>query len=339
MAIDWIESFDKYGSTIGNLAQGGWTVTGSGLLLPNASPQATGTDRYLESPGSGPNNIVRQFSSARASSCVSAWLWQRWSSDKQAFEIRDGTTTHLTFQVSDNGSQRRIKVYRGTSAGTLLATGNIQLPDQTWFHAEFKFTIDDTNGSYEVKINGVVDSALSATGVDTRNGGNSTADRIYLEGNNFVLRWDSIVVTTGEYVGQAVVYAKFPDGAGSNTGFSPSTGSNYQNVDDNPSDGDTTYNTGDAAGGIDTYAMADIGGTGSVKCVQVSNQIRLVSAGSKDVAAAVRTGGTNHFGTTKSITSTSYANTAHLFETNPGTGAAWTVSEVDALEAGLKVVA
>ena len=46
------------------------------------------------------------------------------------------------------------------------------------------------------------------------------------------------------------------NGAGVNAQFTPSAGSNYQNVDETPPDGDTTYNKALVAGKKDTFTVA-----------------------------------------------------------------------------------
>jgi hypothetical protein len=49
----------------------------------------------------------------------------------------------------------------------------------------------------------------------------------------------------------------------------------------------------------------------------------------------IRSGGTNYLGAVKSLTS-SYAYYSQVYTTNPAIGSAWTVAEVNALEAGMK---
>lgn len=49
-----------------------------------------------------------------------------------------------------------------------------------------------------------------------------------------------------------------PDNTGADAGWTPSTGSNYQNVDDAPPDDDTTYNKVLTAGARDTFNFASI---------------------------------------------------------------------------------
>ncbi|MFH1133543.1 MAG: hypothetical protein V1735_03570 [Nanoarchaeota archaeon] len=49
----------------------------------------------------------------------------------------------------------------------------------------------------------------------------------------------------------------------------------------------------------------------------------------------IRSGGTNYLGSLKSLTS-SYAYYSETYTTNPATGSAWTIAQVDALEAGMK---
>ena len=89
----------------------------------------------------------------------------------------------------------------------------------------------------------------------------------------------------------------------------------------------------------DRYAYADLAGTpAAIMAVQVATVARKDDAGSRSLRALIRSGATTANGATR-VLGTSYALYDDRFETDPATGAAWTKAGVDALEAGVEVVA
>jgi len=126
-------------------------------------------------------------------------------------------------------------------------------------------------------------------------------------------------------------------GAGSSAQFAPSTGSNYQNVDDAAPNGDTDYNASTNAGDIDLFTIADAPVVGAgVLAFKVSTYRKKSDAGTCTDAVVVRHAGTNYVGTTQSP-STSYSYGQNLYTANPA-GGALTESDFNAFEIGYKKV-
>ena len=100
----------------------------------------------------------------------------------------DANTDQLRLYVSSTGT---LEVRRGD--GTSLGIGTIVLTDLTWVFVEFHFTISDTIGVIDTKVNGVTDLAL--TNKDTKNTANAFVNQIRIDtGGGIVLRLDDIVV-------------------------------------------------------------------------------------------------------------------------------------------------
>lgn len=246
--------------------------------------------------------------------------------------LRDGGTIQCDLRI--NGSKQLI----ATRNGTTLGTSTSALIDNIWEYLEIKATIDNSAGTFEIRRNGTV--VLTLTGLDTQTSANAYATRVSFRNGIY----DDIYVanTSGSmnntYLGDVRAEAIFPTGAGNSTQFTPSAGSNWQNVDDNPGDDDTTYNSSATAGQIDTFTMANLTASGTIKGVNQYVRHRKDDAGTRTVRSVVRIGTTNYEGPDVGVT-TSYVTTLELRETSPATTAAWTVSEVNGLEAGYKVQA
>lgn len=231
-----------------------------------------------------------------------------------------------------------------TRNGTVLATSAGTLSLNVWYHLEFKATIADSGGSAELKVNGATFVSLSSG--DTKNTSNAYANEIILSAQqgNMPVDYDDLAVwnTSGgannDWIGDCRVFTQVPDGAGNYSQWTPSTGNNnYQNVDDNPTDGDTTYNSTSTVNNIDTFTFPNISGTGTVKAVQTSIVARKDDAGARTIAPVIRRG-SDYVGNNVNV-GDSYAMYTQLWETDPIAAAAWTLANVNSSEFGIKLAA
>lgn len=175
------------------------------------------------------------------------------------------TTLSGSHYIMYNASTTDIEMY---VAGTLVdsisaATIGFNVLD-TWHQFASTIKAHATDGFFSLYFNG--DRVLNYTGeIDV------DIDAVYVSGyyNTSFSAWgldtyvDDFYVddTTGEDdaspSGRRFMLA-LPDGAGANAAWTPSTGSNYQNVDDTPHDGDSTYNYALTSGLKDTFNLQDV---------------------------------------------------------------------------------
>lgn len=257
-------------------------------------------------------------------------------------EIGESGAAHAQLYVNADGS---LSIHRGnaaiwaTGAGTVLSTsapGLISLG--SYNHIQFKVTVGDSpSGSAEVRLNGVTVTSVSS--VDTRNGGTGSITLCDLGGQaTFDDFW--VCDSTGsapwnDFLGDCRVDTRNPTAAGATTGFTPSTGSNWQNVDDTAPDDDTTYNS---ASGVatDTFVVQDAPVVGAtIYGVQHNINMKKTDAGVCTVASVIRHSGTDNVGSNISP-GTGYAYGTAINQTNPGTSAAWTEAGFNAAEFGYK---
>lgn len=230
-----------------------------------------------------------------------------------------------------------------TWAVPALGTGQTSFCEYQYF--ELKVVLG-TTGSYEFRVDGV--TVASNSSVDMNEGGSNN----FLVGNTNTgsstgTRMDDFyhVDSTGsapynDFLGPIHIERLYPSGAGSSTDFTPLSGSNHENVDDEGrGDGDTSYNSTSTVGDKDLFTMSDIqhGGSGGL-----IYSVRHVTQAKKDVAEdnidltpIIKTGGTEHDGDQRSLI-VSYDYVRKDYEQNPATGSSWTESEVNSLEAGYK---
>lgn len=250
----------------------------------------------------------------------------------------NGATTHLSVGFSNSN----LTLYRGALITSLATYSGVFNPN-TWYHIEISATIADAGGTCVVKLNGA--TVINFTG-DTKNAGtNTTLDRIVLASNGgFTASYDDIYVgnSTGSapyntFLGDARVYSLSPNGAGSSTQFTPSSGANYTTVDELPYSA-TDYVTNGTSGNRDTYAMADLPATaGTIFALQTNVIAKKTDAGPISLKSALKSGATVYYGTPGSLGGSDSVIT-DLYTADPATSSAWTSSGVNAIEAGFEVV-
>ncbi|MBI4302975.1 MAG: hypothetical protein HY665_01355 [Chloroflexi bacterium] len=133
-----------------------------------------------------------------------------------------------------------------------------------------------------------------------------------------------------------------PNDAGDETGISsqfPTSGAHWDKVDEAASDGDTTYVARNSGGWLeDLYNVANhYSGSGSINYVRVYMVAR--ATGTPNQASArihIKTNGTEYDGSQVTVT-TSYTAYSFQWDTNPQTDLAWTWSEIDALQIGVRI--
>lgn len=321
----------------------GWTI--SGAVSYSTTQKRTGS-RSLYLNGSSYANLhaQRAFGSNLATSRL---LFGFYTATTAAFGLCgwvDGSTIQVSLRYNADGT---ITALRGNwSTGTVLGTSSATITGSSFGnHIEAAATIDGTSGSVQVWLNGV--SILSLTGVNTKASANAYATGGFLGwqgaaagASGAVAYYDDIILSSDTaQIGAATVVTLMPSGAGTTTQWTPSTGANYAAVDETTANSDTDYVSSSTSGQIDTYAMGDLAGTtsGTILAVAVNVVARDDAGGSPQLQPTIRSGGANYSGTAKATSST-YANLQEIWETDPATTATWTISGVNALEAGVKKV-
>lgn len=266
----------------------------------------------------------------------------------------DGTSKQIELGIN---SDMRLVALKNGSVMT-GGTGTKALSLYTWYYIEYKGLIDNTNGGVWVRINEQDEIrlgayAVSPVGLDTTSTANAYANRIVLGGDaggsngSPELRRDDFYVCDGtgsvnnDFLGDVRIQSIFPTATGNSTQWTrggTDSGNDWSQVDDADPTEDTDYIYTSTTSNKDTFVFGNLTPTtGTVKGVQHLVYARKDDAGTRQIAAVYRPSSTDYDGATQTI-GDSYTYYAEIKETSPATSSAWTISEVNGAEFGVKLV-
>lgn len=340
MTLRFVESFDTY-ATADLLEK--WDATESSITgqAISAGNGRRGTAAFTSSTtGRGLIKAVPShatYTVGLALNLASAVV----GSQTTFLEFRELGSIHLQLRINPDLSVtvRRSSTTLATSAAGVIAASG-------YCYIEFKGTINDTTGSYELRVNGA--NVLSATGVDTRDGGTGVITSVALmhAANNAyfddLYMCDGAGSTNNSFLGDVRVDAGLPNANGNSSQLLGSDGNstnNYQLVDETPPNDDTDYVGSATVSQKDTYGFPNmLHSPANIYGVQILINAKKDDAGLRSVCSVTRSGGSDTDGATQAL-STSYQYFLEILETDPNTAAAWTQSGYNAAEFGAKVAA
>jgi hypothetical protein len=251
----------------------------------------------------------------------------------------DGGSTQVDLRVTAAGN---LQVTRN---GTQLGSNSVSVLTTGYHYIELSVLINASTGTVDLKVDESTSGWISLTGQNTRatantqvNGikitapvANTVIDDIYLN--------DSAGSVNNGFIGDKRIAALTVTGIGTTNSWLPVGQATADLcVDDPVPNDDTDYISSNVVNDVSTFPVTDIPAASSPSFVQVLVLARKDDAGTRTVATAIRSGGTNYFGSNFNL-SASYQYAQTNYDTDPATGVAWTVAGVNALEAGAKMIA
>jgi hypothetical protein len=273
--------------------------------------------------------------------------------DANVLGFYTGTVEEYQIQLRVVGNRHLVCYNDAFNRRNATTAMNVLRPDR-WSYVEIRMVMSQTVGEVEIYVNGI--QVVNATNIDTLGDSGATFfDTIRFQGNDATSdtdvseQWliDDIYVadTSGSvnntFLGPLKVEALFPTAEGSTIDFTPNAGAdNSANVDDNPKDDDTTYNSStDTASNKDLFTTSNLTVINEgIVGVQITNQALSASGFPVGLQSIVFEGTTQGTGDVIEVSSdTKYLSVQYIFETNPDTASPWSTSEVDAMEIGYEV--
>lgn len=297
----------------------------------------------VSADGSGPFNYGRScqvpYGLGRTIPARSAIWFQ------SHFWLTSAPNGDRSYVLQDSGTQQVGVTFTSDLRCTIQVPGgnfSSALPVMTfnaWYFIQIRVFIADSGGTVDVYVNGTLKHSYVG---DTKTTANNTVNQwaLFNCGSNRyanVLLYDETGSAPNAKTPETRIFADLPQNAGAATGFTPSAGANWQCVDEQPNDGDTTYVSAAAATVDDTYSYpAAIPGGSIVYAVMVELVARKDDAGLNDLDSLIRSGGTTYAaGDTFGLTAT-YQRYRSVATVDPATGAAWSVSAANTAEVGVR---
>jgi hypothetical protein len=261
-----------------------------------------------------------------------------------AYYSRGNYAQDLYFDDTYGDSHVRLDVSGGQNInlyvnGSSVSTGSIMVTG-VWDLIEIYIKIA-TEGQIIVKRNGIQD--INYEGNTNPDGDNSINNmRFYFDGAYA----DDIAVndTTGtednSWCGDGHIIAIKPNGNGDSSQLTGSDGDsvdNYLLVDDIPKDDDTTYVWGETVDNQDLYNLEAPSLPVNHKIKRIYAEARAKDPDIGNIALPIKSGTTQSDGTTKGLTTEYSAIKGDEYTVNPDTGLPWTESDLNALQAGIKI--
>lgn len=227
--------------------------------------------------------------------------------------------------------------YWNGSAWTTIGSA-FTIANDTRVQWDIHARIADSGGIFEWYINSVLASSFSG---DTNLFAGSTVSKIAFggtfSGTNFSSLLSQVIVADVDT--RAMKLATIRPNANGTTGDWTGT---YADVDEVGSWSDADYISSGTANQVELFGMSNLSAQAQTLdpiAFVMTARGRKGASGPQNVQAAVRTGGTDYFSGNMTGVTTSFGNFGQIkWEVNPQTGVAWTVSEIQAIEAGFKSI-
>lgn len=347
MAPLFYDSFDHYG-TAALLAEK-WGLHSAGTSTAAIAIGAYGRNSTqglrISKAGAGDGAWVQRAVNNLATT-VQGFALKGTGADLMLVQFMDGSTVQCAVGLRSDG---RLEAYDG--AGSIIGTGSAIIGSSVQKYVEIQPTIHASTGGIVVKVDGTTDidtggnddtqATANAYMTAVRVGEHSSTSATY----NYDIDDFYLVDTTGgaldDFLGDVRVECLMPTGAGNYTDFTPSAGSNYENVDETAPDDDTTYNHSATVDDRDTYALGNLATvSGTVLAVAVTSRTRKEDAGARTLRNVLwLTSATTKDQESAAFSpSTAYGFNQSIF-TADGDAAAFDITKVNALEAGVTIEA
>jgi len=342
MSLRHYDSFDTY--VTADLSQNYNNVNSSGMAISAGNGRrSTASLRFTTSSG----NVLKSFDhqstwiigfSLRVAALPS-------TSSREFIVFYDGGSVQVDLRLNAAG-----QLFFTRGGTTTLASSTNAISANTTYHIQAKIFISDTVGTVELRVNGTNTGWIPQVGsLDTKNSTtNATVNGILIQGavSSANTDYDDLWICDGQgsapyndFLGDLRADVLTVNGAGNSAQFSPTSGGNYTCVDESAPNGDTDVVSSSTVGHKDTYAYSDLAHTPTtIYGVKIKAVVKKDDAGYRAINLVTRSGGADYDSSEMALPS-SYTAVTQIRETDPATGVAWTRTNLNAAEFGVKVAA
>jgi len=349
MALCWIDGFDAYGAATTEVCDSGRL----GMRYPRISYEGTYNNAHVVVGRQLGNalQLSQYLSYCETPPCTTGdtviigIAAKRGHTDQfHICRLRNAENSSFYLRSPNGGTE--LEAYRG--ATLLGTTSGANIDVGVWRYIELKVRWGINAGTFEVKVDGT--TLLAETGQQTGEIGESYYDRVALlsgfrhgmpsepnpQFDDFYICDTSGSVNT-DFLGDRKVVTLFP-ASDESVNFETvlPAGDHYEAVNDQALD-DSSYVESSVVDTKDIYALDALPpNLGDPNGIQVVTTSRSTGHTFYDLVPTIKTNG-SEFDRDSIRTNSQYQGYNYLVEINPSTELPWTLSDLDNLQAGLKV--
>jgi len=263
---------------------------------------------------------------------------------RPVFELLDSDAMRIiSLRVNGDGDLTVDRI-NATNQVTTLDTAAGAISGAGWNYIEFKIKISDSVGTWDVRVN--ESSVMSGGPANTDQTGAGRPSHVrFGHVRSTDLDYDDLYIlddqgaVNNDFLGDVRVQRLKPNGAGDSSDLTRNTGStNWEAVDEDGEDGDTSYVESATATERDLYNYEPLAGlVGSVFGVIAKPVLKKSDAGSRTAKLLCSSGGSEDESGTI-YPAGSYVRQAKIFETDPNTSGLWLVDAVNSAQFGIEIV-
>lgn len=356
MALQWIEGFDHYGTSINNMLTGGYAQQGAASQSLTTSNPGTGTHAFRftthRKGGGGQNTSGVRLVLPSTAGTIGAGFRLRLDSLPSAdaksnvFSLRtSGNSTILLIGIQSDGT---VTIRTGGYAGTIIGdSGANKLAAGAYYHIEFKVLHNTTTGAAELRVNGV--TWINVTGVDSGAGpsgqvwigsigedAGAVSEQPYANLDDLFI-WDTTGSYANDFLGQRVVLFCPPNGDTAEADFTiTGSGTGYGAINETPPNDDTSYISAAAATDISEFDLTNApAAVFAISGVMLFDRSRKTDSGVGNLKKSLISGASVTAGADNGMSET-YAKRQDIFHVDPATGAPMTPSAFNAMKIRLE---
>jgi len=234
-------------------------------------------------------------------------------------------------------STGHLNYYRGASS--LLGTTSETLPMGTWTYVELKVYVDNSIGTLDIHFNG--QSVLSLNSIDTLASAASTITEVQFHPIKYFSIDDIYIYDdiggVGSMQGPIAIEQLLPTGDDTHN-WTPSTGANGYEVVDNPEIEDTTYISDSTVNTVELWSYEDLSEIdGAILAAQQHTRAGSDDVGLRTIDIICESGATTDSTSVGLTTDGGFDVIEVIYEDDPNTSSAWTISNLNAANFGVKV--
>jgi hypothetical protein len=338
MALLWIDGFEGYGTTSNQTGLGSRYPTYNDLTrLSITTGRITGyglaTNHSSYTPGfttpvltTNPTLIV-----GWATSFVTTGSYT-------IIQLFDNATLGISVTLYPTSPLSSVVVNLG--ATTISTYADFKFLLSKWYYIEMKVFCHDTNGTVEVRINGV--TVISLSNIDTNVGfdpyyhkvkiilHDSSIDDYYI--------CDGSGTTLNDFQGVCRIVGLLPNADTTTIEWIPSTGlTHYNLIDENPAN-TTDYVSNATQDQIDLYTYPALVDADAILGLQIDTQVKIAVGSSVIIESPIISNGITELGPDSTVISTNFIDVRRISTTDPNTGLSWVTSNLSAAQIGIRMM-